>query len=404
MKPDYKYVVIGAGPAGINLTNKLIGRCVSPDEICWIDPEFKVGAFGTKYADVPGNTEVKSYLPYLDALKETLKTLILQSRKNPQNIDSMEQLFVWYTFALNEFRALNEKSTPKLKVVSPLLQHASDALRQRVPNIATYVTKLEDEDSHFTATLANGQTITSDRVIFVPGAEAKEVDMPENIKVNFPLLAAETVFSQEGIQSLFDEETLKDSDTIAVIGSSHSAALAVMQLITAGLKVVWLKRDPLNPLVYAEKKSGPNGDRILYDNSGLKGEVAKWCKAREVNGIVTHDNLTIVESDEANLRKYSQCCARRVEAIGFKPSQPYIYRNNERVRIEYNEKNGLACDNRMLVGGIAFPPKVDDHAGRAELGGPLFVGAVGLSKFVTHEIPEEFIVNKSAPSCLRARL
>lgn len=41
-----EYCVIGAGPAGICAVAKILERNVDPSKIMWIDPHFKVGAFG----------------------------------------------------------------------------------------------------------------------------------------------------------------------------------------------------------------------------------------------------------------------------------------------------------------------------------------------------------------------
>lgn len=61
----FKWAVIGAGPAGIAAVGKLIDAGINPKEIVWIDPEFKVGDFGTHWRNVSSNTKVGLFLKIL---------------------------------------------------------------------------------------------------------------------------------------------------------------------------------------------------------------------------------------------------------------------------------------------------------------------------------------------------
>src|SRR5205085_12218902 len=64
---SFSWAVIGAGPAGIAAVGKLIDNGVSPQQIAWLDPEFKVGDFGSKWLNVSSNTRVKLFIKFYQA-------------------------------------------------------------------------------------------------------------------------------------------------------------------------------------------------------------------------------------------------------------------------------------------------------------------------------------------------
>src|SRR5690349_4628986 len=66
---SFSWAVIGAGPAGIAAVGKLIDHGIDPKTIAWIDPEFKVGDFGTKWRNVSSNTKVKLFIKFYEACK-----------------------------------------------------------------------------------------------------------------------------------------------------------------------------------------------------------------------------------------------------------------------------------------------------------------------------------------------
>src|SRR6188474_862583 len=66
---SFNWAVIGAGPAGIAAIGKLIDHGIDPKTIAWIDPEFKVGDFGTKWHNVYSNTKVKLFTRFYQACK-----------------------------------------------------------------------------------------------------------------------------------------------------------------------------------------------------------------------------------------------------------------------------------------------------------------------------------------------
>jgi hypothetical protein len=81
----YEWSVIGAGPAGIASVGLLLDAGVAPHSILWVDPEFKVGDFGTKWCEVSSNTTVKLFKEFLF----DIKSFDYQKRNCAFNIDKL---------------------------------------------------------------------------------------------------------------------------------------------------------------------------------------------------------------------------------------------------------------------------------------------------------------------------
>lgn len=58
---SFLWAVIGAGPAGIAAIGQLLDKHIPPEKIVWIDPDFNVGDFGSKWSKVSSNTSVKLF-------------------------------------------------------------------------------------------------------------------------------------------------------------------------------------------------------------------------------------------------------------------------------------------------------------------------------------------------------
>src|SRR5437870_7382949 len=66
---NFEWAVIGAGPAGIAAVGQLLENGIAAKDILWVDPEFSVGDFGTKWLNVPSNTRVKLFQMFLRSCK-----------------------------------------------------------------------------------------------------------------------------------------------------------------------------------------------------------------------------------------------------------------------------------------------------------------------------------------------
>ncbi len=180
-------------------------------------------------------------------------------------------------------------------------------------------------------------------------------------------------------------QSISNSDTVAVLGSSHSAMLAVKilaELPNRPRKVINLYRSPLK---FAEYISD---DLIKHDNTGLKGDVADWVKINirdtegdQLDGFL--ERYSLAEDEEAVYKEWLPRCDKVVPAIGYiRNKLPEIIFNGKIVTdLDYSEKNQLVDNTNSLPlanlygVGIAFPQRVRDVDGSPEL-------AVGLAKFM----------------------
>jgi len=156
-----------------------------------------------------------------------------------------------------------------------------------------------------------------------------------------------------------------------VFGSSHSAVLAIRNLLEAGTgRVINFSRSPLRYAV-------DYGDWILYDNTGLKGKTAEWAR-REMER-VPPDRLLRVGADDLTISQYLPTCTKVVYGIGFEP---------RRLRVEgadptgYDQTNGVIAPG-LFGCGIAFPERIRDRAGNVEFN----VGLLKFAKFLDRVVP-----------------
>lgn len=193
-------------------------------------------------------------------------------------------------------------------------------------------------------------------------------------------------------------------ETVAVIGASHSAILVLMNLVQLAstshhnLRIKWFTRH--ETLRYAEERDG----WILYDNTGLKGEAARWARENidkdvfETSGIrkIIDKVPTIVDAEEDLYRAELPSCTRVVQAIGYKrdplPELTMSGNDSAPVRLDHDGLTGrFFCSSgkrKYLPGlfgaGIAFPERVTDPLGNVEHA----VGFFKFMKFCNRVVPE----------------
>lgn len=334
MKKSFDWAVVGAGPAGITAIGKLVELKVRPENILWLDPEFKVGDLGRLWQNVPSNTKVSLFTDYLDSF-----SLFREALED-------------HEFHLQQ---LPKAETCKLKYMVWPLQIITNHICRTVSNYQAKVTALFNKDGIWEITTSRYK-FKATRVILATGASPKLLDYPY-IKT-IPLQLA---LDEEKIKNIINNDS-----SVAVFGSSHSAILALKNLIEQGVKEV------INfyhsPLCYAKDM----GDWILNDNTGLKGTAATWAKAYlEPNKL---DNLTRVHSNQANIEEYLPKCDKAIYAIGFKPRNDIMV-NNIDINA-YCQKTGVIAPNLFGI-GIAYPERALDPYGNEEL-------QVGIWKFLQY--------------------
>lgn len=208
-----------------------------------------------------------------------------------------------------------------------------------------------------------------------------------------------------GIKNLDLDVVLKPSDlasilprdsesTVAVVGASHSAILALLNLTELArtshrrLRIKWFTRHPLR---YAEYKDG----WILRDNTGLKGRAADFARQHlEDNVIATSEagkHITKIDcaggpaEETAQYQRHLPSCTHFTQAIGYaRDPLPEFSINKDPLPstdLTWDSSFGGFTDpsGRTIPGlhgaGIAFPEQVVDPCGNVE-------HAVGFFKFM----------------------
>lgn len=344
----YEWAVVGAGPAGIAAVGKLIDSGVPAGKIIWIDPQFKAGDLGQYWRHVSSNTTVQRFLDFLQA----------------------SDAFA-YDMASPDFR-LNQLPPDKTCVLNDIvepLQWVTENLQTLVYSVRACVTKLSLTHRQWHLKTEQG-VFQANNVVLATGAEA--------IELNHPLTHSGLTVIPLGMAMDREKLTqmLHKKQTYAVFGSSHSAMIVIRHLVELGVeKVINFYRSPCRYAVF-------QGDWILFDNTGLKGDTATW--ARECIDGVLPANLVRHVSNEANLARYLPDCHHVIDAVGFAPR-----RNLEIEGYQdwtYNPHNGIIAPGLFGL-GIGFPGLAVDPLGHVE-------SQVGLWKFMVY-------LNKVLPIWLR---
>ncbi|PWY71445.1 hypothetical protein BO70DRAFT_365167 [Aspergillus heteromorphus CBS 117.55] len=186
--------------------------------------------------------------------------------------------------------------------------------------------------------------------------------------------------------------------TVAVVGASHSAILALLNLVDLArtshpqLRVKWFTRHPLR---YAEYMDG----WILRDNTGLKGHAAEFARQQlEDDKLASSEAgrfITKVDcgggQEQAQYERHLPSCSYIVQAVGFtRDALPELSVNGVLLEPEFDSASGGFRDGsgravRGLFGaGIAFPERVVDPYGNVEHA----VGFFKFMKYIKRVIPQ----------------
>lgn len=325
---NYKWTVVGAGAAGIAAVAKLLETGVEPKKLLWIDPFFEVGDLGKHWRNVSSNTKVKHFFSFLQSSPE----LASHERK----------------FAIH---SLDPEKTCQLQNIVEPLQVVTDRLLQKVEFNKANVKSIVLSNNLWCIT-TDKQSYTASNVILATGAEPKSLDLAKDE------LAFVDAIDKDKLQAKFDPK-----HTYAVFGSSHSAFIIIRNLVELGAKkVINFYRSPC-------KYAIDMGDYYLFDNTGLKGDTARWTR-ENIDGVLPN-NLQRYISTEENLAKYLPQIDKVVYAVGF------VARKNIKVgefkNLHYNPHLGILAPG-LFGFGIAYPELKYDKFGNPEQ-------QVGLWKF-----------------------
>lgn len=359
-----EYIVIGAGPAAICAIAKLYGSGVLGNRIVWIASQFRVGDFGTKLSvgsSVPGNTTVESY----QKVNYAIYNLV------PECVPTAEEK------AKFEMNALSLDATCSLRIAAQPLQQITEKLRSLVCTIEGNVATIHEtkEGLRLGIQSLDGSTrfALAKRVLLAVGAEPKTMSLPNAIKIIHPNIA----FIQSELRQYLNENP--GITRVAVIGSSHSAALATMHLLQAGIAV---KQFMNKKYKFATPTIATDGTRYTqFDNTGLKGQVAVFTRK-----LLTDSRLCVMwqcyigENIDALLGAHLSGCTHAVVCIGYTASPslqindlPLAAFKHNRQTTQILNANGQAVSGVFGI-GVAFPLAVQTITGELE-------SAVGVGKF-----------------------
>ena len=329
----FAWCVVGAGPAGIAALGKLLDAGVSPKQIAWVDPSFNVGDIGSKWYRVNGNTAVHCFKSFLAHCKS------FAIERAPD-------------FKLN---ALDEQHSCQLAYMVEPLKWITEHLLNRVTSFKEKVCTLTSSNHHWYVELQR-QTIIADQVILATGAA------PKTLATDKSVIPLEVALNDHKLTQLDLSQ-----QTIGVYGSSHSAIVAMKNLLnTKAKKIINFYRQPIKYAVYLD-------DFILFDNCGLKDYAADWAR-KHIDGKLPERLERVHCSSEQKDSKLAECNSL-VFCIGFeRKNSIHIppYKHN----LSYNESNGIIAPGLFGV-GIAYPYRITDPLGNVE-------HDVGMNKFMRY--------------------
>ncbi len=329
----YQWAVLGAGPAGIIAVSYLLRLKVPAKQILWIDPAFEVGQFGTTWSQVWSNTATSVF-----------KTCI----------ESLNSFGNMPDFELNH---ISDETYCRLNVLAEPLAWLSKQCQQSVPTQVDTVNQITLSRGAWSLELTDETVCQSKRVILATGSHPKVLDLPcDQIKLEVAL--NDQLLSQMSLSK----------ETVGVFGSSHSAILAIENLLNAGAKrVINFYKSPIKYALAYE-------DFILFDNTGLKKHTAAWAK-KNIDGVWPANLQRVLCPQVDAPPEWLSLCTQVVYAIGFERTQS-VQVTHQANPISYNAHNGIIAPGLFGL-GVAYPEKWVDPFGYAEY-------HVGVFKFFKH--------------------
>ncbi|KAL4911862.1 pyridine nucleotide-disulfide oxidoreductase-domain-containing protein [Aspergillus aurantiobrunneus] len=371
-------VVVGAGPAGLAVVGNLLEKQLG--NIVWIDPYFQGGRVNQKYREVPSNTKVALFQAFATAVQPFRS--VINSTRIPNAFTTMAKL---------------DQDKPCH------LHHAADVARALTDGIVKmdqvhtcrgYVTAASlDYTRSWTVRIQSADSVDevevmTSRLILCTGSSPTQVPIHED---NVQRLDLDVVLKPSELASTLPRDS---PSTVAVVGASHSAILALLNLFDLArtfhpqLRIKWFTRHPLR---YAEYMDG----WILRDNTGLKGRAADFARQQledsalptsEAGRFISKIDCSGGQSKEvAQYQLHLPSCTHLTQAIGYTRNPlPELSINKSLLTpddLKWDSDFGGFTDHsgRVIPGlhgaGIAFPERVVDPYGNVE-------HAVGFFKFM----------------------
>ncbi|CAG8316217.1 unnamed protein product [Penicillium salamii] len=376
-------VVVGAGPAGVAVMGNLLERQLG--SIAWIDPSFTAGRVHAKYREVPSNTKVSFFQAFATATQPFQK--IIDNFPSPN--------------AFTTLAKLDQEKTCTLSYAADMIHGLTDGLvkMDQVHAFQGFVAAANLNEQAWTIRVRQQGSpdlnIETTRLVLCTGAH------PTNVPVPVPGLSIQRLDLDLVLKPTELAQTLEDKPlTVAIVGASHSAILAILNFIHLAntshpnLRIKWFTRHALR---YAEFKDG----WILRDNTGLKGHAAEFAREQ-----LEDDKLPISDAgnvltkidcaggrdiESAQYQKYLPECDYIVQAVGYtRDPLPQLTRNNAPLSMEFDHDTGAFHEpgtgpviSGLYGAGIAFPERVVDPHGNVEYA----VGFFKFMKFLKRVVP-----------------
>ncbi|UNE35270.1 NAD(P)-binding domain-containing protein [Vermiphilus pyriformis] len=317
----YSWTIIGAGPAGIVTLGLLLEQGIQACDILWIDQYFNVGDLGRYYKQVPGNTPTQSFIEFIQCCSA------FRECASPA-IDRL------YTYDLH--------TTYPLHIIIEPLQDITYHLLKKVPGLKGHVRTIDykQNEKSFDITTCNG-VYRSSNVILATGCHPRTLNYP--CKDVIPLEIA--------LDSKALEKTISKRDTIAVVGSSHSAVLTLKNLCDiSASRIINLYKQQIKTFLDTD------GSTIVgtRPQEPLGGQTAAWAQQTLLGTCPAH-LIRLYNNKEAR-NAWLPICTKIIYAIGFDRN---IIRVDGQPVTSYDDHTGVIAPGLFGI-GIAFPERIDD--------------------------------------------
>jgi len=352
--PTFDWTVIGGGPGGIAAVGQLLSHGVPPQSLLWLDSHFEAGDFGRKWRRVSSNTTVALFIKFYRACAAFQYTGIDPNTGKPFEIENEEP-----------------SGTCTLELAAQPLRVITRTLRQNVSSLQCQVDRLSESKG---AWLLHGKEIAENsqetilaksfNVVLAVGAEP--VSLHGKIKGAADLCEIPVSIALDPLKL---EQTLNaKTHTVALFGSSHTAIILMRWLLERGIRVHNFFREPLRYALYLP-------DMILYDDSGLKGDTARWARENLHDELCLPEGLTrTLVDDDARVQSHLKDCTHVIYATGFARRSLSI--DGLPTAFPYNPHCGIIAPG-LFGCGLAFPQRFVDKYQNESM-------RVGLWKFMDY--------------------
>ncbi|KAL2869969.1 uncharacterized protein BJX67DRAFT_378524 [Aspergillus lucknowensis] len=373
-------VVVGAGPAGLAVVGNLLENQLG--KIVWIDPYFQAGRLNRKYREVPSNTKVALFQAFATATQPFRS--VISSTRVPNAFTTMAKLDQEKTCHLHHAADVVRALTDGIVKMDQVYACRGRVSAANLDHTRSWTVRIQGLDSQ-------GETeVSTPRLILCTGSSPTEVPVPVS-DGSFKRLDLDIVLKPSELASTIPRSS---PSTIAVVGASHSAILALLNLVDLArtshphVHIKWFTRHPLR---YAEYMDG----WILRDNTGLKGRAADFARQQlEDSALSTSEAGRVItkidcsggpEKETAQYRRHLPSCSYLVQAVGYtRDPLPDLLLDGVALSLDslnwdssfggFTDRNGRVIPG-LHGAGIAFPERVVDPYGNVE-------HAVGFFKFM----------------------